>query len=76
MSFLLALQTQEATTLDATISMKQAKTRMSRQLAEAEGLLPPPLKLYFLQAESGLVNDLESKTSEFKGIAHAFSNNN
>ena len=74
-SFLLTLQTQKANTLAASISVKQAKTRMSRHVIGREESLPPPPKSHFLKIVPGLVKDLEAQTSQFKGIVHAFSNN-
>ena len=76
LSFLLTLQTQEATKLAQSLSVKQAKTRLSRPLAGNEEHLPPPPKPHFLTVTPGLVTDLVNKTNSFKGVVHSFGNNN
>ncbi len=72
MSFLLTLQTQEATVLAATLSVKQAKTRVSRPLNYSEEVLPPPPQPDFLTVVSGLQQDLVDKTTQFYGVVHSF----
>ena len=73
----MTLQTQEATILAASLSMKQAKTRMSRPIAGREEFLPPPPpKSHFLQVVPGYVTSLQAQTTDLRGTVHAFSNSN
>ena len=73
LSFLRTMEMQEASILAASLSMKQAKTRMSRPLVR-EDYLPPPPKSQFLQVIPGMVTALAASTTQFNGTVYAFGN--
>ena len=78
MSFLLTLQTQEATVLATSLQVRGAKARVSRPLVgpsqQSLGELPLPPLAQFLSTVPGVQHQLESSTTPFYGVVHSFEN--